>query len=95
MKKVFWGLPLGVILIVVTLNVNLINSNTGDDMAFLSLSNVEALASENSGSGKTFQCWQTLQYENGELATHETYCGSCEPYLCTKRFDQGQCTKQK
>ena len=61
----------------------------GNDV--LLFQNVEALANEESGSGQTLDCWDTIHGGAGMLQTHKTYCGSCSAKLCAEWFNASTC----
>ncbi|MDL2241286.1 NVEALA domain-containing protein [Bacteroidales bacterium OttesenSCG-928-L03] len=87
-KKIIGGIAIIVVAITVAFNVN-VNNESNNRVSFLSLANVEALASESGGFGET--CYETTIYSNElseDLAFEVFNCGNCSEKIKAHSCDR-------
>jgi hypothetical protein len=90
-KKILGGIAVFVIAVVAAWNVNL--NSQKSDLSDISLANVEALASGESG-GQPMDCYCYIQYNNdGRPKTDQTYCGNCQAIVCTYWAGESGCMR--
>ena len=92
-KKFLISIAAGAVMPIVAVNVNVITKN--NNLSDVSLVNIEALATEGGGSGRSINCWQEISSSQRNAMstelTHKTYCGDCQPTLCRSWYTQSQC----
>jgi len=91
MKKKFFGVATAIaIAAMVTLNLN-INVDT-NEVSALTMSNIEALANGESGSGK--KCYSTITKapDDNSLAISVTDCSDCLVYWATSASSSSTCS---
>lgn len=60
-------------------------------MSAIMMANVEALAQGEGGSGQKLDCWDNISGQGNVLATHITYCLTCDPILAKSWSKEGMC----
>lgn len=79
-------------MMIVLLSATWLNTNIKTEAVnAVVLSNIEALASNESGPGTIYDCYSSISSDGNGTMTHVTYCGTCEPILCRSWGTSNHC----
>ena len=82
-------LKITMVVVALVYYVGVYTSQRTHSMSDIMIANVEALA--RGESGQKLDCWQHISSTGNVLATHVTYCGSCDAILAKSWSSQSMC----
>ena len=92
MKKIlFVSRFLFIVLLICTIKAS--GTLQGDNLSDIHMTNIEALASGESG-GQPMNCYSHIEKkDDGSPVETVTYCGDCQPIRCTRWWNQSRCMR--